>query len=154
MFALFTHVVHLFFRIVYVVRLFSFFFFLGDYIQRILLTGKSYHKCRSGTRKKAKNIAKQMQTQSKLRCFCIVSCFCFACVHCFFEKQFLMVGHTWLPLLNTILLPVTVSKPLSCMLTILNKACNLTIIHWAGPNGRLDPTHGTHRVRTPGPYGT
>ena len=44
-------------------------------VQQILLTGKSSHKCTSGTRKKAT----QMQQQSTLRCFCMFMCFCFAC---------------------------------------------------------------------------
>ena len=68
-----------------------YFHFFPRSVQPILLTGKSSHKCRSGTRKQEKT-PKQMQTPSKLCCFCI-----------FFRTTYLMVGHVWLPLLNTTL---------------------------------------------------
>ena len=53
-----------------------------------MLTGTSFHKCRSGTRKKAN----KMQKQSKLRCFCIFICFCCAFFSAFFSTKQIFDG--------------------------------------------------------------
>ena len=85
---------HLFFRFIFAfVRSFSLYFrmcfaffrFCPRSVQQILLTGKSSHKCRSGTRKKKTNKtnAKTKQIALLLHVHLLLFCFLFA----FFQPQ-------------------------------------------------------------------
>ena len=68
--------------------------FFSRSVQRIVLTSKSSHKCRSGTKEKNKTNAKTKQLALLLHVHLLVLCFCV------FTKKTMMVGHVWLPSLN------------------------------------------------------
>ena len=70
-------------------------------VQQVLLTGKSSHKCRSGTREKKHTNAKTKQIALLLHFHLLLFCLFF---HVFSQTHYLMVGHAWLPLPNIILL--------------------------------------------------
>ena len=76
MFALFLLYFRTFFRFVFA--------FFPRSVQQILLTGKSSHKCRSGTRKKAK---KQDKCKSKAKCAAFAFHLLLFCFFCFCKKK-------------------------------------------------------------------
>ena len=84
--------------------LFSRYIFTFRSVQRILLTGKSSHKCRSGTvpgkkQHKGKTHAKTKQIALLLHFHLLLFCIFFSSS----QTRYLMVGHVWLPSLNRIL---------------------------------------------------
>ena len=92
-FALFSHLFALFSH--YFAFFSLLFCFFSRSLRQKLLTGKSPHKCRSGTRKN-KTHAKTKQIALLLHFHLLF----FFSVLCFLQKNYLMVGNVWLPLPN------------------------------------------------------